>query len=125
MNFHHKLYMPRIVFVAFIFSLMTACAQFGVPKPQNTEQSMAYTYAGFTAAYQTIGDLRMQRTITSEKRTELVTQVDQGYTALLLADDALTVGNVAGAKQGLDQAKAILATLTVILNEYAKTKGNK
>ena len=118
-NFHQRMYATRAFYLLSLFALFAACAQFGVPSPKNTEQNIAYTYAGFTAAYKTVGDLRMQNSITSAQRDDAIKQLDLGSDALGIARAAWTTGNVTGTETGLKQAQSILLALQSVLQSYA------
>lgn len=86
-------------------------------QPQTFRQQVAYVEGGLTAAYQTIGQLKVSQRIDAVKRDKLVAQADTVSTSLDAVYVALAAGNQDAAANSLILARSALLALQQALKE--------
>lgn len=107
-----------VLFLAATF--LSSCASMGVPAPRSVEQSIAYTQGGLTTAYQTVGDLVVQGSMTIEQRDKVVARLDEAYTMLKAAKAANKADDKIEAANILQQAQSILTAMQSVLQSWGK-----
>ena len=106
MRYFHPAYWLLFVLA---LSIPYGCSQF--VQPTSFRQQVAYVEGGLTAAYQTIGQLKVSGRITAEGRNKLVEQADVVGSALDATYAALAAGNEGQAANSLQIARTALIAL--------------
>jgi hypothetical protein len=99
-----------------VFLMLSGCVP-GMERPETLKQQIAYVEGGLTAAYTTIGDLKVRGRIDAVKRDKLVEQADTVGAALDASRAALTTGDTSTAIGKLETARAALLALEGVLKE--------
>jgi len=104
------------LFILTLAFMLSACAQFGLQKPQSTEDRLRYAQSQVSAAYRTIGDLKAKRAITAAEGARYFQRVERVEEGLASADVVLRTQGDAGGKVS-EHIAGLLASLVAVQNE--------
>lgn len=96
-----------------LLALLVGCTS--LEKPETFSEQLAYSEAGLTATYQTIGELKTSGKISAGKRDELVASADAVGAALDASRLALGLGDLSTASAKLRLAQDSLRLLQATL----------
>ncbi len=111
----------RLVIIAFLFAMLSACAQVGLQPPQSFNEKVAYSITTVTSIRASAANALEAKTISAEDAKKTLQSTDN---ARSLLDDALALNKTSGeasAAGKLAQASSIL----VELQQFLISKGVK